>query len=101
MAVDGTSEGAAAGAGAERGGAVTSARFLEMVSARRGHFRMESGYHSALWLDLDPLFADQARIAPYVARLVELIRPHGVDARVQRIYGGANEIMKEIIARSL
>jgi acyl-CoA dehydrogenase len=24
-----------------------------------------------------------------------------VDARVQRIYGGANEIMKEIIARSL
>jgi acyl-CoA dehydrogenase len=24
-----------------------------------------------------------------------------LDARVQRIYGGANEIMKEIIARSL
>ena len=24
-----------------------------------------------------------------------------VDSRVQRIYGGANEIMKEIIARSL
>jgi acyl-CoA dehydrogenase len=24
-----------------------------------------------------------------------------VDARVQRIYGGANEIMKEIIARGL
>ncbi len=23
------------------------------------------------------------------------------DARVQRIYGGANEIMKEVIARSL
>ena len=24
-----------------------------------------------------------------------------VDARVQRIYGGANEVMKELIARSL
>ncbi|MGB4342837.1 MAG: acyl-CoA dehydrogenase family protein, partial [Moraxellaceae bacterium] len=24
-----------------------------------------------------------------------------VDARIQRIYGGANEIMKEVIARSL
>jgi acyl-CoA dehydrogenase len=24
-----------------------------------------------------------------------------VDARVQRIYGGANEVLKEIIARSL
>ena len=24
-----------------------------------------------------------------------------VDARVQRIYGGTNEIMKEVIARSL
>jgi alkylation response protein AidB-like acyl-CoA dehydrogenase len=29
------------------------------------------------------------------------ISRHFVDARVQRIYGGANEIMKELIARKL
>jgi alkylation response protein AidB-like acyl-CoA dehydrogenase len=29
------------------------------------------------------------------------ISRHFVDARVQRIYGGTNEIMKELIAREL
>ena len=29
------------------------------------------------------------------------ISRHFVDARVQRIYGGANEVMKELIARRL
>ena len=29
------------------------------------------------------------------------IAPAYVDARVQRIYGGTNEIMKEVISRSL
>jgi len=27
--------------------------------------------------------------------------PHVADARVQRIYGGTNEIMKELISRAL
>lgn len=36
----------------------TAAAFLELVSARRGHFRLESRHHGALWLELDTLFAD-------------------------------------------
>ena len=27
---------------------------LELVAARRGHFKLESGHHSALWLDVLP-----------------------------------------------
>jgi hypothetical protein len=36
----------------------TAAAFLRIVSARRGHFRLESGYHGSLWVDLDALFAE-------------------------------------------
>ena len=31
--------------------------FLGLVSGRRGHFRLESGHHGGLWLNLDPLSA--------------------------------------------
>lgn len=52
----------------------TVAAFLELVAGRRGHFRLESGYHSRLWLDLDPLFAEPRRIEPFVALAHKSIR---------------------------
>ncbi len=45
-------------------GGPTLASFLTLVSGRRGHFRLESGHHSDLWLDLDPLFADPLAVDP-------------------------------------
>lgn len=36
---------------------------------------MESGFHSALWLNLDALFAATARIEPFISRLADLLRP--------------------------
>ncbi len=48
---------------------VGTAAFLELVAGRRGHFRLESGHHGGLWLDLDPLFAEPRRIAPFAAAL--------------------------------
>lgn len=77
----------------------TAASFLDLVAARRGHFRMESGYHSALWLDLDPLFADERRVAPFVARLVAMLRPHGADAVCGPMLGGA--FLAQLVAREL
>ena len=79
----------AAGVAAEATAGTTAARFLELVAGRRGHFRMESGYHGALWLDLDPLFAEPARVAPFVGRLVAMLRPHGVGAICGPLLGGA------------
>ena len=41
---------------------ISAAAFLELLDGRRGHFRLESGHHRDLWLDLDPLFAEPSRI---------------------------------------
>jgi orotate phosphoribosyltransferase len=42
---------------------------LQAVSATRGHFRYESGHHGDLWLDLDSLFFDAARMRGWAAAL--------------------------------
>lgn len=67
----------------------TSASFLELVAGRRGHFRLESGHHAGLWLDLDALFADPARIAPFVGPLASMLRRHDVTAVCGPLLGGA------------
>ena len=63
--------------------------FFALVSARRGHFRLESGHHACLWMDLDGLFADPARVRPLVERLADAIRPHEVAVVCGPLTGGA------------
>jgi orotate phosphoribosyltransferase len=63
--------------------------FLALVHGRRGHFALESGYHGGLWLDLDPLFAEPRRIAPFVDRFAEQLRAHEVDVVCGALLGGA------------
>jgi orotate phosphoribosyltransferase len=76
-----------------------AAAFLELVAGRRGHFRLESGHHGSLWLDLDPLFADQARIEPFVAQLAASLRPHAPTVVCGPLLGGA--FLAQLIARTL
>jgi orotate phosphoribosyltransferase len=71
----------------------------DLVSARRGHFRLESGYHSALWLELDALFAEPRAIAPFVAALSDKIRPHGVSVVCGPLLGGA--FLAQLVAHAL
>jgi orotate phosphoribosyltransferase len=68
---------------------LTASDFLALVRGRRGHFRMESGYHSGLWLDLEPLFVDAPRIAPWVDALSQALGKHRVDAVCGPLVGGA------------
>jgi orotate phosphoribosyltransferase len=77
----------------------TAAAFLELVAGRRGHFRLESGHHGGLWLDLDPLFAEPQRVEPFVARLSEALRPYGVAAVCGPLLGGA--FLAQLLARKL
>ena len=70
----------------------TVAAFLDLISGRRGHFRLESGHHGELWLDLDPLFAQPSRIEPFVAGLARAIRPYGVTTVCGPLLGGAFRI---------
>ncbi len=76
-----------------------TAAFLELVAGRRGHFRLESGHHGGLWLDLDPLFTDTRRIAPFVAALADSLRGHGVDAVCGPLLGGA--FLAQMVAHAL
>ena len=77
----------------------TSSAFLTLVAARHGHFRLESGHHSRLWLDLDALFAEPRRIAPFVAALADAVRPHAVAAECGPLLGGA--FLAQLLAHKL
>jgi orotate phosphoribosyltransferase len=68
---------------------ISASAILELAEGRTGHFCMESGFHSALWLNLDALFADTVRVEPFVAQLADLLRPHRLDAVCGPLLGGA------------
>jgi orotate phosphoribosyltransferase len=59
------------------------------LPARRGHFLLESGYHTDLWFTLDALFVAPHEIAPQVAALSELLRPYSISAVCGPLLGGA------------
>jgi orotate phosphoribosyltransferase len=61
----------------------------ELLPARRGHFRHESGHHGELWLDLDTLFLRPHRLGPYLAQLADRLSRHAVDAVCGPLVGGA------------
>lgn len=82
-----------------RVGATGTAAFLELVSGRHGHFRLESGHHGGLWLDLDPLFFDSRRIAPFVAALADALRPYAVEAVCGPLLGGA--FLAQLVSQAL
>jgi len=62
---------------------------LAALPARPGHFLLESGYHTDLWLTLDGLFVVPTRVAPLVAALADRLRPHAVSAVCGPLLGGA------------
>ena len=62
---------------------------LDALPSRRGHFTLESGYHTDLWITLDALFVDPAAMAPYVAALAERLRVHAPTAICGPLLGGA------------
>jgi orotate phosphoribosyltransferase len=72
---------------------------MELVDGRRGHFRLESGHHGALWLDLDPLFADPRRIEPLVSVLTNALRPYEVTGVCGPLLGGA--LLAQLVAHAL
>ncbi len=75
------------------------AAFLKLVAGRRGHFRLESGHHSDLWLDLDPLFADPWAVEPFVTALSDALRPYNASVICGPMIGGA--FLAQLVARAL
>jgi orotate phosphoribosyltransferase len=77
----------------------TATSFFELAAGRGGHFKLESGHHSELWLDLDALFAESKRIDPFVAQLAESLRPYNVAAVCGPLLGGA--FLAQLVAQAL
>jgi orotate phosphoribosyltransferase len=72
---------------------------LRLVAGRQGHFVLESGYHSRLWLDLDGLFTDTRAIEPYVAVLADGLSRYDVSGVCGPLLGGA--FLAQLLAQRL
>jgi orotate phosphoribosyltransferase len=64
-------------------------RVLELLSARRGHFLLESGHHGDLWLDLELLCRHPRRVQAVAAELAEPLSKLEVDAVCGPLVEGA------------
>jgi len=62
---------------------------LTVVPVRQGHFRLESGMHTDLWLTLDALFVSPRDLTPLTTALAGRLRPYGVSAVCGPLLGGA------------
>jgi orotate phosphoribosyltransferase len=60
-----------------------------LLPARSGHFRLESGHHSALWLDLELLCLEPDRVRPLAGSLARALSAHGVDVVCGPLIEGA------------
>src|SRR5215470_18582596 len=52
---------------------------LALMSARKGHFRLESGHHGDLWLDLELLCVRPQPIQRFAAQLAARLKPHAIE----------------------
>jgi orotate phosphoribosyltransferase len=74
-------------------------QLLGLVSARRGHFLLESGHHGNLWIDLDALFLRPAALRPFARDLARRLVGHGIEAVIGPLVGGA--FVAEMVAAEL
>ncbi len=64
-------------------------KVLELLSARRGHFLLESGHHGDRWLDLESLCLHPRRVQIVAAELAESLSRLEVDAVCAPLVEGA------------
>jgi orotate phosphoribosyltransferase len=64
-------------------------KVLELLSARKGHFLLESGHHGDLWLDLETLCLQPPLVQRVAADLAEAISSLGVDVVCGPLVEGA------------
>jgi orotate phosphoribosyltransferase len=68
---------------------MTRDKVSKILSARSGHFLLESGHHGNLWLDLESLCLHPSRVQPLAADLAQRISALGVEAVCGPLVEGA------------
>jgi orotate phosphoribosyltransferase len=71
----------------------------DLLPSRRGHFRLESGHHGDLWLDLELLFYRPARIRPLAEELARALAADGVEVVCGPLVEGA--FVASLVAEAL
>ncbi|HET9906763.1 MAG TPA: phosphoribosyltransferase family protein [Anaerolineales bacterium] len=66
-----------------------SQELLNLLAARRGHFKFESGHHGDLWLDLDLLFLQPQKLQPFIDALADRLEKYNPAAICGPLVGGA------------
>ena len=66
-----------------------SQELLNLLAARRGHFKFESGHHGDLWLDLDLLFLQPQKLQPFINALADRLAKYNPAAICGPLVGGA------------
>lgn len=69
-----------------------------LLSPRGGHFLLESGHHGSMWMDLEALFLEPARIEP-AAELASRLSRHNAEAVCGPLVEGA--FLALMVARRL
>lgn len=64
-------------------------QLIQLLAGRRGHFEMESGFHSERWFQLDPLFEQPERLRPFVSELARRLSAHRIEGICGPMTGGA------------
>src|SRR3712207_1518923 len=62
---------------------------LAVLPAHRGHFRLESGHHGDLWLDVELMFLNPAPVQRLAERLAKALSSYGVEAVCGPLVEGA------------
>lgn len=62
---------------------------MHFTSVQRGHFVLESGLHTDVWLELDTLFLDPASLAPHLDELASQLQRYTITAVCGPLVGGA------------
>src|SRR5262249_52982238 len=70
-------------------GAEHQQEIARLLSARSGHFRLESGHHGALWLDLELICLRPERVRPLAEVLARALSRHAVDVVCGPLVEGA------------
>jgi orotate phosphoribosyltransferase len=75
------------------------AELKDLLAGRKGHFQMESGYHSEWWFELGGLLARPDALQPFVAELARRLSVHEIEAVCGPESGGAR--LAALIGREL
>jgi orotate phosphoribosyltransferase len=68
---------------------MTDTSLVTTLGGRRGHFRLESGHHGDLWLDLELMCLDPRRLQRYADELATRLAVYSVEAVCSPLVEGA------------